>query len=68
MAEENTTNQTPLEEAVNSPLEVETREGRVKNHTIQEQIKADQYTSLKNANRAPYGIVIARTVHTGQYG
>lgn len=84
MADENTTNETTqtshvetqqtqlspaeLVEMMNSPLEVETREGRVKNRTVDEAIKADQYLSQKKAGGAPWGIMFARTVYDGQYG
>lgn len=84
MADENTTNETTqashvetqptqlspaeLVEMMNSPLEVETREGRVKNRTVDEAIKADQYLSQKKASGAPWGIMFARTIYDGQYG
>ena len=84
MADENTTNETTqtshvetkpaelspaeLVEMMNSPLEVETREGRVKNRTVDEAIKADQYLSQKKAGGAPWGIMFARTIYDGQYG
>ena len=57
-----------LMEMMNSPLENEKREGRVKNRTVDEAIKADQYLSQKKVNKAPFGIVTARTVYDGQYG
>lgn len=57
-----------LVEMMNSPLEVETREGRVKNRTVDDAIKADQYLSQKKASGAPWGIMFARTVYDGQYG
>lgn len=84
MADENTTNETTqtshvetqqtqlspaeLVEMMNSPLEVETREGRVKNRTVDDAIKADQYLSQKKAGGAPWGIMFARTIYDGQYG
>ena len=57
-----------LVEMMNSPLEVETREGRVKNRSVDEAIKADQYLSQKKAGGAPWGIMFARTIYDGQYG
>lgn len=57
-----------IEEILGSPLEIETREGRVKNRTVDEAIKADQYLSQKKAGGAPWGIMFARTIYDGQYG
>lgn len=57
-----------LMEMMNSPAEIETREGRVKNRTVDEAIKADQYLSQKKAGGAPWGIMFARTIYDGQYG
>ena len=57
-----------IEEILGSPLEIETREGRVKNRTVDEAIKADQYLSQKKASGAPWGIMFARTIYDGQYG
>ena len=57
-----------LMEMMASPQEIETREGRVKNRTVDEAIKADQYLSQKKASGAPWGIMFGRTVYDGQYG
>ena len=57
-----------LMEMMNSPAEIETREGRVKNRIVDEAIKADQYLSQKKAGGAPWGIMFARTIYDGQYG
>lgn len=84
MAEENITSETTqtshvetqpsqlspaeLMEMMSTPVEIETREGRVKNRTVDEAIKADQYLSQKKASGAPWGIMFARTIYDGQYG
>lgn len=59
-----------LKEDLQRPASVANREGSVSYRSIEEQIKADQYLSGKQAAGmgAPFGIRMARTVHTGEYG
>lgn len=58
-----------IKEDLQRPASVANREGSVSYRSIEEQIKADQYLSGKQAAMgAPFGIRMTRTVHTGEYG
>ncbi|MBP3695600.1 MAG: hypothetical protein J6J31_14325 [Thermoguttaceae bacterium] len=57
-----------IREAAENAIEMETKEGKVRMPSISERIKAEQFAANQEASAtgSPYGIRIARTVHTGQ--
>lgn len=59
-----------LKESLEGAVEIETKEGRVRMPSVSDRIKANQYVNGLEAaaGGAPYGIRIARTKHTGNYG
>lgn len=68
MAEEDLTKK--ILDSMDEAVEIETKEGKVRNPSISEKIKAAQFAAGAQAsqNGAPFGIRIARTVHTGEFG
>lgn len=57
-----------VEEILNSPVEAETREGRVRMPGVNDRIKLENHEAAKNAvNRAPFGIKSAVCVPSNQY-
>ena len=50
-----------MEDKAKSPKQVRTDEGQVLERSVDELIKADQYTRGKNASAVPWGMKMART-------